>query len=159
MAPKKRPAGFNVGDIVTRLDDLERAFLDLDGRPETTGRVITRLHELDRGITEKANDFLRLVDKRQSNLDKKLSEVDGALAKVRGALDSLDASVERAVLRLERKANDERQKTAQMLDELKTAIEAVEARRTALQSKHCIHNDSLTKCQNREARAQATVNQ
>ena len=55
-------------EIIGRLDYLEQTLADLD--PQSSGRVLDRMHELEECIRKQGNDFLSIVHQRAADIEK-----------------------------------------------------------------------------------------
>ena len=125
MPPRNRAATSSLGqqlnDITARLDDLERRMLDL--APETSKRVLDRMHELEATTRNQCNKLMQIMNDCGQELNHTFNKCELLAARAEVKCGNLEDS-------LRRRADKERQETTAVHEELRAAIAAIDEQAT-----------------------------
>ena len=109
--------GQQLSGITARLDELERRMLDL--APESSKRVLDRMHELESVTRTQCNDLLRILYEKGHLIDKTYKNCELLVEEAEAKCSNME-------LYLHRRGGIERQETTGVHNELRAAITAID---------------------------------
>ena len=110
--------GQQLSGITARLDELERRMLDL--APESSKRVLDRMHELEAAARNQCNRLLQIMNECGREINHTFNKCELLAARAEVKCGNLEDS-------LRRRADKERQQTTAVHEELRAAIAAIDA--------------------------------
>ncbi len=109
--------GNSLASIGHRLDYLERSLADLN--PQTSGRAVTRMTELERLTRDNCSALLTITLKREEEIDTKLKFCEAMVLRAEKVAGQGEE-------RLKKRGDAERRETTRTLGELKGALDAID---------------------------------
>ena len=109
-------------DITARLNYLEHKLADLD--PQSSGRVLDRMHELEKCIRKQGNDFLSIVHQRAADIEKTSRHCQDFAEHAELQCSNLES-------KLARQGDRERQETTAVHRELRDLVQGIDDRASA----------------------------
>ena len=109
-------------EIIGRLNYLEQTLADLD--PQSSGRVLDRMHELEECIRKQGNDFLSIVHQRAADIEKTSRHCQELAEQAELQCSNLES-------KLARQGDRERQQTTAVHNELRDLVQGIDDRASA----------------------------